>query len=125
MSLRIYDQVFVYMNGALLAENTTIAINLVGMDEDVNTTLDGFAGQSPGPQKIEATASNVVPVSGFEVDTWNAQLNSEIVEMKFQLGGSGKSLTSEGFIRGNALDAGVGAVTGLNFAFHGQPAEWT
>ncbi len=124
MSVGLYDQIFSFMNGALLAENTTVKLNLEGTEQDVMTIVKGFAGQTPGPTKVVATFENVVPATGFEVDTWNAQLNSEIVEMKFQFGGSGISLISEGFIRANAIDAGVSATTGLTFEFHGGPGTW-
>jgi hypothetical protein len=125
MSMGVYDQVFQYINGALLAENTTITLALEGQDQDVMTIVKGFAGQTPGPQKVVASCDNVIPTSGFEVNTWNKQLNSEKVEMKFQFGGSGVSLVSEGFLRGNQIEGGVGATTSLKFEFHGGPGEWT
>jgi hypothetical protein len=125
MSVGIYDQMFQYVNGALLAENTTVKLALEGTEVDVMTIVKGFAGQTPGPTKVTASCENVIPVSGFEVNTWNMQLNSEIVEMKFQFGGSGISLTSEGFIRGNVIDAGVSATSGITFEFHGGPGEWS
>jgi hypothetical protein len=125
MSIGVYDQVFQYINGALLAENTTITLALEGQEQDVNTIVKGFSGQTPGPTKVVASCSNVIPISGFEVDTWNMQLNSVKVEMKFQFGGSGKALTSEGFIRGNKIEGGVGNTTGLDFEFHGGPGGWS
>ena len=125
MSIGIYDQIFAYWNGALLAENTTVKIALEGQAQDVNTTVKGYAGFTPGPQKIVVTFENVLPIGGAEVNSWGAQLNSEIGELKLQAGGSGKVLVSEGDLRGNMIDGGVGQTTTIAFEFHGAPADWT
>lgn len=124
MSYGIYDQVFAYINGTLLAENTSVKITLKGTDQDVMTIVKGLTGFTPGPDSLEVEFENVIPASGFEVDTWSAQLNKEIVELRLQFGGSGLSLTSSGRIFDNALDAGVSKTAGLNFNFTGQPAPW-
>lgn len=124
MSIGIYDQVYAYVNGGLLAENISVTVELVGTDEDVMTIVKGLSGFTPGPDSVKVTFSNVVPASGFEFNAWNAQLNKEIVELKLQFGGSGMSLTSEGRFSGNKIDAGVSKTTGYDFDFTGSPAPW-
>lgn len=124
MSVGLYDQLFVYRNGQLLAENTSVKLNLDGQDVDVFSIVKGFCGQTPTPKKVIAMLSNVVPATGFEVDTWNDELNSVVNEWKFQFGGSGIALTVEGFARGNAIEAGVSASASIDFEVHAGPGAW-
>ncbi len=124
MSFGIYDQVYAYINGALLAENISVGVSLEGTDQDVMTIVKGLAGFTPGPDSVKVSFENVIPAAGFEVNTWNMQVNKEIVELKLQFGSSGLSLTSEGRIDGNKIDAGVSKSTSLNFDFTGTPAPW-
>lgn len=124
MSIGLYDQLFTYKNGKLLAENVTVKLQLDGQDVDVFTLVKGFSGRTPSPKKVVATLSNVIPATGFEVDTWNDEINAVISEWKFQFGGSGLSLTVEGMVDGNAIEAGVSANAGIDFTVHAGPGSW-
>lgn len=46
--MQIYDQMYAYINGKLLAENTSIGTELTGNQQEVDTLVRGFAGISPG-----------------------------------------------------------------------------
>ena len=119
--MAVYNQVFAYFNGALMSENTSVDISMDGDDQPVLTTVKGFAGITPSPKMITAQLENVVPPSGFEHDVFQKELDSEEVEMKFQLG-TGQQLTSKGFISGVKVGAGVGKTMALSFSFRGAPA---
>ena len=123
-SVSLYDQIFVFKDGSLLSELTEIELTFEGDDQDVFTIVKGFAGQSPSPKKVMATLTNVVPTDGQEVDAFEATLQSKKVKIKFQFGGSGKSLTSEGFIRKPKLSAGVAKTVSQTFEFHGGAGTW-
>jgi hypothetical protein len=118
-SVSIYDQFYVFAGGILLAENQSVELNLESDDQDVFTIAKGFAGQTPSPKKVMASFENVIPPAGFEFDAFQKQSDSERVEMKFQSALTGKSLTSEGFIRKAKISAGVGKTTSFSFEFHG------
>ena len=44
MALDLYDQVFIEVQGQLLAENTSINTDLTSDDQDVMTTVKGWSG---------------------------------------------------------------------------------
>ena len=121
----IYEQVYVSKDGALLVELTEIELSLDGDDQDVFTIAKGWSGQTPSPKKVMASLTNVVPTNGQEVDAFEAALLSKEVKMKFQFGGSGKSLTSKGFLRKPKISAGVAKTVTQTFEFHGGPGKWS
>jgi hypothetical protein len=124
-SVSLYDQIYCSKDGSLLQELTEIELTFDGDDQDVFTIAKGFAGQSPSPKKVMCTLTNVVPTDGQEVDAFEAALLSKKVKMKFQFGGSGKALTSEGFIRKPKLSAGVAKTVSQTFEFHGGAGTWS
>jgi hypothetical protein len=124
MSAQVYDQLYIFWNGDLLQENTSAEIDLDGDDQDVLTIPKGWAGQTPSPKKTMVRLGNVVPPTGQEVDAWEYALTSKKGTMRVTSGATGKSITSEGFIRKPKLSAGVGKNVDQNFEFHGTPAGW-
>lgn len=121
---QLYDQYFAYLNGALLAENTSLDIELRGDDQEILTTAKGFAGLTPSPRSVMITAENVVPPTGFEFDAFQKFLDSELVEMKVQSGATGKTLVSKGFIQAPKVQGGVGKTVSLSFTFKGGPSKF-
>ncbi len=124
MPASVYDQLFVDLDGALLMENVTLAIDLEGDDQDVLTIAKGWAGQTPSPKKTMIQLGNVIPPEGQEVDAWKATLLSEKHKIRVTSGATGKSLVSEGFIRKPKISAGVGKTADQSFEFHGTPGLW-
>lgn len=118
---QLYDQYYVYANGALLAENTSLDIELQGEDQEILTTAKGFAGMTPSPRKVMIQAENVVPPTGFEFDVFQKFNDSELVELKVQSGATGKVLCSKGFIQSPKTTGGVGKTVSLSFTFKGGP----
>ncbi len=120
----LYDQIYVQADGNLLVELTEIEMSLDGDDQDVFTIAKGWSGQTPSPKKVMATLTNVVPALGQEVDAFEKSLTSKKVKMRFQFGGNGKALSSEGFLRKPKLSAGVAKSVTQTFEFHGGPGTW-
>lgn len=124
MAQQIYDQAYVFLNGQLLAEATSVETSIENQDQDVMTLVKGFAGQTPSPKKRTTRIDNVQTVSGFEFDFEGKELSSEVVELKVQLGGSGLSAVSNGFLRNVSVSSGVGQTMTVSFEHHGEPAAF-
>ena len=45
--MQLYDKVYIYINGKLLAENTSVSTSLESDQQEVKTLVRGFAGISP------------------------------------------------------------------------------
>lgn len=123
--MQLYDQVYIYINGQLLAENTSISTNLEGEQQEVMTTVKGFAGISAGPDKRVISLENVVPVKGMEFKIEEAYLNKAELEIRLQFGGSGKQCNTKGFVRpGVKIDAGVGKTTTNAYELVCEPSKF-
>tara|TARA_B100001123_G_C15073043_1_gene932381 strand:+ start:313 stop:690 length:378 start_codon:yes stop_codon:yes gene_type:complete len=122
MATQIYDQAYIFLNGQLLAEATSVESSIENQDQDVMTLVKGFAGQTPSPKKRTTRCDNVQTVAGFEFDFEQKEIDSEVVELKVQLGGSGLSAVSNGFIRNVSISSGVGQTMTVSFEHHGEPA---
>ncbi len=122
--MALYREIFLFANGILLAENTTVETALEADIQDVTTTVKNWAGITPAPIVRTITASNVVPLPGVEFDFEEKMLFSEEVEMMMQEGGSGKKCVSKGYIVNVPRSAGVGATTTISFTFRGTPSKF-
>lgn len=122
MALDLYDQVYVFVDGALLSEALTVATGLESDDQDVATMVKGFAGLTPGPQRRTVKVENAVPSAGFEYPFEKKYKDRSVVQIKLQSGSTGKSMVSDGFFTGVNVDAGVGKSTSVSFEFKGEPS---
>jgi hypothetical protein len=125
-ALDLHDQVFVEMNGLLLSDNTSVTTDLTADDQDVDTTVRGFAGISPSPRKRTVSCENVVPVTtGIEVDIETWFMNATEVTIKLIFGGAGKSCVTKGFLKKVSVSSGVGQTTKVSFDFTGTPSVFS
>ena len=123
--MQIYDQMYAYINGKLLAENTSIGTELTGQQQEVDTLVRGFAGISPGPDKRTISFENVIPVSGMEVEVEKYYLNKVELDVRLQQGGSGRKYEGKGFVQpGIKVDSGVGQTTTLSFSMVCDPGAF-
>ena len=122
--MAIYGQVYLFVNGIALAENTTIESSLESDAQDVFTTVLDWAGITPAPIVRTVTASNVIPLAGVEFDFEQKMIDREEVEIMLQEGGSGKKCISTGFITNVPRSAGVGQTTTISFTFKGEPSKF-
>lgn len=116
---------YLFVDGALLKENTSVDINWDGDDQDVQTTAKGWAGISPSPVSLSINVENVIPPAGFEFDAAKAFVEKTEHEIKCMSGATGKSLVSKGYVRQPKLASGVGKVTQYTWGFKGTPATWS
>lgn len=123
--MQLYDQVYAYIQGKLLAENTSVGTELTGQQQEVDTLVRGFAGISPGPDKRTISFENVIPVSGMEVEVEKFYLNKVELDVRLQQGGSGRKYEGKGFIQpGIKIDSGVGKTTTLSFSMVCDPGAF-
>lgn len=122
--MALYREIFLFANGILLAENTTVETALEADIQDVTTTVKNWAGITPAPIVRTITATNVVPLPGVEFDFEQKMIDFEEVEMMMQEGGSGKKCVTKGYIVNVPRSAGVGATTTISFTFRGTPSKF-
>ena len=122
--MALYDQIFMFIDTGLAAENTTVDTELSSDVQQVLTIAKGFAGITPSPHVRTITAESVIPVSGFEFDYETAFLNSQEVAITLQQGGSGKKVDSDGYFTNVAVSAGVGRTATVSFQFVGTAAAF-
>lgn len=120
--MALYSQIYLRINGVLLAENTTIETALEADIQDVFTTIRNWAGVTPAPIVRTVTGTNVIPIPGVEFDFEQKMMDYEEVEVQIQEGGSGKKCVSKGYITNVPRSGGVGQTTTINFTFKGTPS---
>ena len=122
--MALYSQIYLIMNGAPLAENTTIETALEADIQDVYTIVRNWSGITPAPIVRSMTATNVVPLPGVEFDFEQKMLDFEEVSLLMQEGGSGKACASDGYITNVPRSAGVGQTTTINCTYRGTPSRF-
>jgi hypothetical protein len=125
MALELFDQVYPYLNGALVSKATSVQTGLTSDDQSVLTIALGYAGISPSPDIREVTIENVVPIDGIEFEVEKYKLQKTVITLKLQFGGSGMTYEGKGFITSVSIDAGVGKTTSLSFTFRGEGKEFS
>jgi len=121
----LYNQIYLKMNGVLLAENTTIESALEADVQDVFTIVRNWSGITPAPIVRSATGSNVIPLSGVEFNFEQKMMDFELVGLGLWEGGlGGKSCLSDGYITNVPRSAGVGQTTTISFSFRGTPSAF-
>jgi hypothetical protein len=118
--MALYDQIYIYIDQVCLVENTTVETSLEADIQDVLTINKGWSGITPSPITRTITASNVVPVSGVEVDFEKLMIDNTEVEIMLQEASSGNSCVTRGYITNVPRSAGVGATTTISFTFKGK-----
>lgn len=119
----VYDNIFAYVDGKLLAENTKVTLAGEPDDQIVDTTVKGYAGISPTAKRLRISLENVSPPTGDEVPWFERYFKSTPVEVKLQKG-NGEKLTTNGFIQSPSTTAGVSTTTATSLVIVCDPAWW-
>lgn len=123
--MAIYTNIFVYLNGALLAEAVTVDTTLDSSQEPIFSVTNNFEGMSPGPFMRTINVGNVVPIEGAEFDFEDAMVTSQKVEMILVEGGTGWHTHSMGAIVSVSRSGSVGKTAMLSFTFKGTSEPFT
>lgn len=126
--MALYSQITLYINGTLLAENTTIETALEADIQDVMTITQGWTGITPSPVVRSVTATNVIPQQGGDgIDFEDLMLQNTEVTMKMvegSDGGQARVCETDGYIVSVPRSAAVGQTTTISFTFRGKPAKF-
>ncbi len=117
--MSLYDQMYLFVDGGLAAEATTIDTEITSDVQQIMTLVKGFAGITPSPHVRTVSTENMVPVTGFEFDFEQSFLDSTEVTLLLQQGGSGKKASTVGYFTNVAVSAGVGRTNTITFQFVG------
>lgn len=125
MALEVYTLAVIYVDGALLTEESSVTVDRDGRMQEVNTVAKGFAGMSPGAPIVRIDVENGVPARDFELNPGSFFINpSDISIAEVTVFAGGRSLTTKGFILKDNFRHAVNAEARLSFNFIGEPADW-
>ncbi len=115
MGTAIYDRLFVFKDGALLGEADSCTVEWQGDPVVIDTLTKDFAGVYPVPKHAQMSVEQFVPIDASQFDPTSSWLNTEVVTMKAQLGGSGKVFESDGFILAPSITSSPTNPTKISF----------
>ena len=121
-NLQLYTAAFVYVNGALLAEEASVTVNRSTNSQQVITVAKGYAGESPGAAMCEVTVESAVPAGDFEFNTSSSLEELRVTE--FTIFAAGNTLTFKGFIISDNFSHAANTESKLSFSARGQFAKW-
>jgi len=117
-----YSKAVVYVNGALLTEESNVTVKRESGGNSVKTVAKGYAGRSPGAPMTMITVKNAVPSLEFELNPGQYIIENESVEIS--IFAAQRTLTVEGFIIDDNFQHGVDSAAELEFNFEGGPSDW-
>ena len=122
--MALYQNMYVHVNGSLLAEAVTVEMSLDSDIPDVMTMGRNWAGITKAPIVRGITVQSAIPLPGVEFDAEKAMLKFEEIEVMVQESDSGKKCTSKGYIVAVPRSGGVGANSTIAFTFKGTPSAF-
>lgn len=122
MALQLYTLCAVYVDSALLSEESQVSIDVQSRAQEINTVAKGFAGLSPGAAKIELSVDSSIPAADFEFNPGSRLRTLQVVE--FTIFAAGRTLTTKGFITSYTVSHGVNGDAKLSFKAECEPASF-
>jgi len=117
-----YTKALVYVNGALLAEESSVTVKRTSGKNPVKTVVRGLGGFSQGAPMTEISVSNAVPSADFELNPGQFILNNQEVEITIIA--ANRTLTCVGQILDDNFQHAVDSEGKLDFNFTGGPSDW-
>lgn len=117
--MAIYSNLFVYVDGSLLAEAVSVATSLENSQSPVFSITGNFEGVTSGPFMRKIEVANVVPITGSELDWEGSMVEGEKVDIVLVEGGTGWRARSRGTILSVSRQGAVGKTSSLSFTFAG------
>lgn len=121
-NLQLYTLANVYINGSLLAEEASVAIDRATNSQQIITVAKGYAGESPGAPMTEMSVENVVPAADFELNPGKFMGTLQVVE--FTAFAAGRTLTFKGFIISDNFQHAANSASKLAFKCRGSFSDW-
>lgn len=110
--LRHYSKAFVFVNGSLLTQETSVTVNLKSNSTPQYTLALGFAGLSQGAGVAEVSIENAIPSADFEFNPdWRLR-RGEAVEIGIVM--AGQQLSLKGFVESATFSHAVNDASKLS-----------
>lgn len=116
---KIYENAAVFVQGVLLAESTSIGVTYEDGDRPL-VLLGGRFGIDAGSRIMRVAVAEAIPVGFPAYDVVASWLNAVEVQFAVQLLGSGRRMTSRGFITTPSMTFGVGQNAAISYGFIGK-----
>lgn len=110
-------------NSDLLAEATSVGIDLASNANPVKTLKKGLAGRSRGAVTNSLSVDNAVPRVGMEKNFIEMCQNDEDISLVYYI--ANKQYRYDGWIDSGSFKAGVDASAGFSFVVMAGPAVIT
>jgi len=126
-SLRIFDNCAVYVQGLLDQDATEVSVSVVDGDEVV-TLLGGGSETTvtlmPGGRYLQVQWSRAASQTGDPLDLFKLHKDVARISIRIVQRGSGKSLTTKGFLQDPSLKSSTGSSQSISCSFVGEHADW-
>jgi hypothetical protein len=122
-NLQLYTAAYVYVDGALLAEEASVTVNRATNSQPVSTVAKGYAGESPGAPTVEISVDNAVPAAGFEFNPGGKM--EGLREVEFTVFAAEQTMTFKGFITSDTFNHAINAESKLSFTARGSFSDWS
>lgn len=119
---RLYTNIEVFREGALLTEENSVRITRDAGIKEVFTTARGFAGISKGAAMMKVQIRNAVPAAGVEYDPGRDMATASLVEFTFFR--AGKQMTGKFYVMQDETEHSVSAESQLSFDLVGPMQQW-
>ena len=113
MSVQLYSNAFVTINGSLLTEEASVTVTKNSGLNPVMTVAKGFAGMSQGAATAEIDVDNAVPSADFEFNPDKFMRSGSTVEVGVIM--AGRQTVFVGFITTATYSHSVNAESKLSF----------
>lgn len=123
MALQVYTPASVFVNGALLTEESSVTVDVSSNASPVTTVAKGFAGMAVGAPTISLKIDNAVPAAGFELNPGSFLLGLKVVE--FSIFAANAQLTIKGFVTDYTFSHAVNQESRLSLTAMCEPGSFT
>ena len=120
-ALQIYDRGAVFFGNQLLVEVQSVSVDVDPALNEINTMQKGFAGMSPGSEKVRIDISEALPRAGVDYDALANIQGIDVVDFVLFVGA--KKFKTKGFITNLKMNLGVDRAAEYSFSFIGSPLE--
>ena len=122
--MSIYNNLFIYIDGQLLAENVTLETRIERRSDAVFSLTGNYVGEDLGPAVRIIDATNVVPRIGVEYPFEERLLSGTKVEVALVEPNRGDECYSFGRFTSVGRSSGVGQNYIVSFSFRGTPSHF-
>ena len=103
--LKLYSNCDVFLNGTLLAEESSVSVEKKSGLSPAFTVANGLAGMTQGAATMEVSIESAVPSADFEFNPDGFMLVGEVVELRVVM--ANRETNVKGFITDSSFTHGV------------------